>query len=639
MKQFIAPSRSFNIARSSKIQAYMKGRKEVTRKLSSLKGFISSFNISELIMILLISLISSRLNAQTLESPAPKNDPVVPQSQGQPEPPKSDPPKTEAPDPKKKPEEVKYATPLKGDIPLEYLRTLLITPEQMKDTQKSNLFWLDNLKMGFSARPRYESRENSTFNKRMDDYTSFVGQNTQIWFLLDPSPYFSVKITMQDTRLWGGSQGAQNAGNWSYALTTGSGATLTPGTTASTNVRSNTDIREAFIVLKKSEKLPISIFIGRQVFAFGDLKIVGPLNWLNTGFSFDGVRFVHDSKWFRSHVFGTILSDQYNAPYGLTTSNGQAKGTIDEAYFTGMYNTIKGGDIAHLDLYALEVSKKWISNPSPTDFDSRLKQRDNLLTTGFRLTNRTNMNNLPAGKIWDWTIESAWQSGYTGDRVKADWDILNLQTASGKNIYTQRVQYDTHFLSLDTGWKVLDNVRLGAGYIFGSGDPNRSDAKVGTWQTLFPQVAGSFPNWNTMNGQSLLAGFQNTKSYSARMNIKTESYGTFIFAFYDTLKATPQDAWYNVAGVPNTGNSTENFSNNKFTIDNARLGKHLFYQYDFTWIYNYSEYISIWSGFSLVRAQDAIRNARDNPYAPNPLDRTTFEPNSKFFYLMVSVSL
>ncbi|TGK18738.1 alginate export [Leptospira fluminis] len=561
------------------------------------------------------------------------------------EPPPSTSPKTESgdpkPDPKKKPEESKYASPWKGDIPIDYLRTLLVSPEQMKDTQKSNLFWVDNLKIGFSVRPRYESRDHSNFSKRIDDYSSFVGQNTQLWFLLDPSPYFAIKVTIQDTRLWGGSQSAQNAGNWSYALTTGSGTTLTPGTATNTNLRNPTDIREAFITLKKSDKLPISVMIGRQVFAFGDLKLVGPLNWLNTGFSFDGIRFVHDSKWFRSHVFGTILSDQYDAPYGLTTSNGKAKGTIDEAYFMGMYNTIKGNGLFDLDLYTFDISKKWIANPNPpVDMnDARSKQRDDLITAGFRLTNRTNSNTLPAGKIWDWTIESAWQTGYTGDRVKADWDILNIQAPSGKNFYTQRVQYDTRFLSLDTGVKILDNVRLGGGYTFASGDPNRSDAKVGTWQTLFPQVAGSFPNWNVMNGQSLLVGFANIRTYSARLNIKTENYGTLIFTIYDTYKATPQDAWYKVSGVPNTGASTENYSDNKFTIDNGRLGKHLMYQYDFTWIYNYSEYVSIWSGFSLARAEDAIRNARNNPYAANPLDRNTFTPNSKFFYLMVSVSL
>lgn len=546
--------------------------------------------------------------------------------------------KTDGADPKAKKQEPKYNSPWKGNIPVDHLRTLLVTPEQMKDTQKSDLFWLDNLKLGVSLRPRFEARENPDFNKKTDDYSSFVGQNTQLWFLFDPSPYYAIKVTIQDSRLWGGSQTPQNAGNWTYGLSTGAGTTLTPTTSTNMNIRNNTDIREAYIVFKKTDKLPVSVFVGRQVFAFGDLKIVGPLNWLHTGFAFDGVRFVHDSQWFRSHVFGTILSNQYDAPYGLTTSNGRSKGSIDQAYFFGAYNTIKFGEEAHLDLYVFEVSKKWIPNANPTDFDNRLKQRDDLLTTGFRFTNRTNNNLLPAGKIWDWTIESAWQSGMTGDRVKADWDILDQKAANGKDIYTEKVQYDTKLLSLDTGIKVNDWIRLGLGYTYASGDPNRSDSKVGTWQSLFPQIAGSFPNWNTMNGQSLMAGFENIKSYSIKANLKTE-YGMFIFAIYDTQKANLQDAWYKVSGVPNTGASTENYSNDKFSYDNSRLGRRLFYQYDFTWIYNYTESVSIWMGVSLVKAKEAIGNERTNPYASNPENRYTFDDTSKFFYLMVSASL
>ncbi|MEI7013074.1 alginate export family protein [Leptospira licerasiae] len=546
--------------------------------------------------------------------------------------------KPEVADPKSKKQEPKYNSPWKGNIPVDHLRTLLVTPEQMKDTQKSDLFWLDNLKLGVSIRPRFEARENPDFNKKTDDYSSFVGQNTQLWFLFDPSPYYAIKVTMQDSRLWGGSQTPQNAGNWTYGLSTGAGTTLSPTTSNNTNIRNNTDIREAYIVFKKTDKLPVSVLVGRQVFAFGDLKIVGPLNWLHTGFAFDGVRFVHDSKWLRSHVFGTILSNQYDAPYGLTTSNGRSKGSIDQAYFFGAYNTIKFGEEAHLDLYVFEVSKKWIPNSNPTDFDNRLKQRDDLLTTGFRLTNRTNNNLLPAGKIWDWTIESAWQSGMTGDRVKADWDILDQRAANGKNIYTEKVQYDTRLLSLETGIKVNDWIRLGLGYTYASGDPNRSDSKVGTWQSLFPQIAGSFPNWNTMNGQSLMAGFENIKSYSVRANLKTE-YGMFVFAIYDTQKANLQDAWYKVSGVPNTGASTENYSNDKFSYENSRLGRRLFYQYDFTWIYNYTESVSIWMGISLVKAKEAIGNERTNPFASNPENRYTFDDTSKFFYLMVSASL
>jgi hypothetical protein len=526
----------------------------------------------------------------------------------------------------------KYESSMKGDIHPEFLRSMFLTPEQVSKVKKTDLLWIDNMKVGLYLRPRYESKENFDFNKKTDDYASYTAQTTQIWFLVDPSPYYSLKVTVQDSRLWGGSQ-APSSGDNRYALTTGAGLvnSATPVIT-----KNNTDIREAFILLKKTELLPIEIQIGRQVFAYGDLKILGPLNWLSNGFSFDGVRFMYNSKYINSHVFGTVLSEQHSAPGGTITANGRANGTIDDAYFTGIYNTIKPSDSFLIDIYGLGLHKKWISAQNPAIPEERSRERDNLITSGIRITNRTSNNNLPAQKNWDWTIESAWQSGYNGQRVNASWDVFE-QKWDQKRIYTERVKYDSRFFSAETGYAIIQNLRIGAGYTYASGDPNRSDSRVGTWNPLFPQIAGSFPSWNIMNGQSTIVGFQNVKTYSIRLNYKTEKYGTFILAAYDTLKAKSQDGWYNVGGSVVTDGSSENFSNDYTKRD--RLGKRLFYQYDFTWIFNYAENISIWSGASYIQAQDSIRNARDNPYAVDLNKRYTFDAKAIYMYLMVSAAI
>jgi hypothetical protein len=126
-------------------------------------------------------------------------------------------------------------------------------------------------------------------------------------------------------------------------LTTNVGQIINPTSTTVTpyNNRNSTDIREAFVMLKKTDKLPVSIQIGRQIWAYGDLKLIGPLNWQNTGISFDGVRVMFDSKYINLHTFGSVLSEQHDAPAGLTTSNGRTRGNIDDAYFAGTYNTLK----------------------------------------------------------------------------------------------------------------------------------------------------------------------------------------------------------------------------------------------------------------------------------------------------------
>ncbi len=546
-----------------------------------------------------------------------------------------------------------YKSDQKGNMSIEHLRSIFVTPEQMGALRKSQLFWIDDkLKVGFHIRPRFESRQNADFNRNTDDYTNFTGQNTQLWFILDPSPYFSAKVTIQDARLWGGSQNSGSGGDTRYAYTnagrditapTITAISPTPATDLARVQRSSTDIREAYIMLKKSDTLPLNIQIGRQIFAYGDLKLLGPLNWLSNGFSFDGIRFIYDSKYFSSHVFGSTLSEQHSAPGGVITTNGRARGSIDDAYFTGTYNTIKPWEHFWIELYAFGLHKKWIPANTPSYLlpgaqvttEDRQRQRDNLLTTGFRITNRTNNNNLPKGKLWDWTLETAFQTGRNGEIINASWDYAQV-TYDNKRIYKEKVRYDSKFISAETGFLVLDNLRLGLGYTYASGDSNRNDGAASTWNPLFPQIAGTLPYWNVMNGQSTIVGFQNVKSYSIRANYKTEKYGTFILAAYDIQKAKSQDAWYNVAGGAVTGGSSENFGNDRFKYDpNAHLGKRLFFQYDITWVYNYSEHISIWSGFSLIQAQDAVRNIRQVGEA----GRYNFEPTSRYFYFMVSAVL
>lgn len=539
-----------------------------------------------------------------------------------------------------------YKSPMKINMDIEFLRSIFVSPEQLNRVKKSNLFWIDNLKVGFHVRPRFESRQNFDFNKSTDDYSSFTGQNTQIWFIVDPSPHFSFKITIQDARLWGGSQTPGGASPYAqYALTTNAGQVLNPSNanTNSYNIRNSTDLREAFVFLKKNENLPFYIQIGRQIWAYGDLKLIGPLNWQNTGISFDGIRFIRDTKVLNLHAFGSVLSEQHDAPAGLTTNNGRNRGNIDDAYFAGTYNTWKLTDIAWIDFYALGVFKKWIPGKVPTYelsnaqllTDDRSRQRDNLYTGGIRITNRTNQNTLPIAKRWDWTFESAWQKGVTGEKIDAGWDWIQI-SYDNKRLYKEKVVYDSRFLSAETGYLILENLRFGLGYTYASGDPNRTDGKTSTWQPLFPQIAGANPYWNIMTGQSILNGFQNVKIYSARINYKTEKFGTFIFATYDTLKAKSQDAWYNAVGVAVDSGSSENKANQRYVYNvDSHLGKRLYYQYDITWIFNYSDFLSIWTGYSHIQAGDSIRNIRD----VLEVGRTNFDGTARYLYILFSVAL
>ncbi|MCB0410792.1 MAG: hypothetical protein KDD29_11275, partial [Flavobacteriales bacterium] len=137
-----------------------------------------------------------------------------------------------------------YKSPMKGNIHPEFMKSMFITPAQGKAIKTTNLYWLDTMKVGFHLKPRYESKQNFDFNKTTDDYTSYAAQTSQVWFIVDPSPYFAIKVTIQDARVWGGSQ-APDVGENRFGLATNA------GTGAPKIAKNNTDIREAFIMIKK----------------------------------------------------------------------------------------------------------------------------------------------------------------------------------------------------------------------------------------------------------------------------------------------------------------------------------------------------------------------------------------------------
>jgi len=58
------------------------------------------------------------------------------------------------------------------------------------------------------------------------------------------------------------------------------------------------DIRQAYVQLGSSTEGPADLTVGRQIFAFGNERVIGPSDWVNAGRTFDAVRFdVHQSGY------------------------------------------------------------------------------------------------------------------------------------------------------------------------------------------------------------------------------------------------------------------------------------------------------------------------------------------------------
>ncbi|MBP9890136.1 MAG: alginate export family protein [Leptospiraceae bacterium] len=537
-----------------------------------------------------------------------------------------------------------YKSPMKGKLGGDYMRSMLLSPEHQDAVRKVDRLWFaDILRIGFQARPRFDYSFNRDFDKRTQDGSNFGTQNSQVWFVVDPTPNVSAKVTIQDVRVFGGDQSRKDGQLGYLGLSNSAGVELnsTPSATNTVNIQNRTGLREGFIVLKNLVE-GVEFTVGRQVFGFGDNRYVGGRNDGQTGNSFDGGKAKYTSKYLTTEVFTSILAEESNGGSGNNTSNGTRRGTVNDTYLSGIYNTLKFEDFL-IDLYIFNIDRKWEQSLTTTPATSmdRTRQRDDLNTVGYRISNRTNGNILPKTKAWDWTIESSMQFGNNGVKVNADWDTLGVNY-NGNRLYSQRQQYDSKFFLAQTGYTFFDRLRVGIQYSYGSGDASRSDSRVKTFDASFATRSGGFPYFDSGAGITNTTFWSNTSIKSVHVMLNTEKYGRWIGVVYDTQKAQVNDAWYASGGAANTGLSYENTKGGRYGGSNTlgqKSGKHLFYEYNLIWQYYLKDYVSIWAGVSYLTAGDAVRGVRVNPLASDATARYSLDNKSYSFFLFVQFAM
>ncbi|AYV55912.1 alginate export family protein [Leptospira kmetyi] len=596
-----------------------------------------------------------------------------------------------------KTDDADFVSPMKkGGLSAEYNRHMFIEPELAKTVNKySNKLWVNDwIKLGFYLRPRYESRNNLNFDKSNHAYTDRIMQTSAFYFLIDPSPYVTFKITVQDTRVWGGESPANvgdiRSGFFNNTPTLSSDPN-TPGKPNNSIAPNSTSIREAFVMIKKLP-LDAKVQVGRQIWAYGDQRMLGGANWTINGLSYDGARVMFDYENFSSHFFmarpywtqsgvNGVLSAN-DPKVNSTTPNTNPSASQSDTTLFGTYNSIKILNEAVLDVYNIDVVKKWIPQTTPASTaddvlaQNRKRQSDMLYTTGFRLTNRTNKNNLPEGKSWDWTIESAWQNGYNGQRIHKQYlgyDIPgNIEGAPLADMKTERVKYSGRFHVVQTGYTFADKLRVGAQYTYASGDNNRSDGSVGTFQTLVNPRFGVIPYWNNVAGLSENIDTKNLSSWNANITYKHEKWGMFQVAYIINDKVQKNDAWYAINGGANSiagsalsspvatttnatgtiaaAGSTENYTGNAYT-QSYSTGRNIYNELDLTWMFQVNDNVSIWTGAGFLIAGNSIRNYRNSPllyngstgqFELNPsafMKQHTSANNASVFFFQVNAAL
>lgn len=332
---------------------------------------------------------------------------------------------------------------------------------------------------------RFESRENNfDFNDSVDSLTddSWILNRFRLGMKWTPTPFMSLYIQGQDTREWDsdrpnviGSLGAE--GDDSF------------------------DLRQANIELG-SAKSGWSGKVGRQIFLYGDERLVGPLEWANQGRTFDAVRLRYAAeKWWVEAFASSVVK--------FSDGTFNESDWLDDAFrdqtFSGLYFSTTAFGKQTTDFYVFHLSEDTAGGD--TDF----------FTLGTRMKSTAG-----AFGAWDYETEMALQSG----------DVR------GKDLSAFAGHWGVGYTFANHAWKP----RLALEYNYGSGDGNAADGDVDTFQNLFPTNHKFYGymdvfSWQNLHNVALTLTAAPTKKLTARLDYH-------MFWLADT-----GDAWYRANGV------------------------------------------------------------------------------------------
>ncbi len=291
------------------------------------------------------------------------------------------------------------------------------------------------------------------------------------------------------------------------------------------------DLRLAIVEFGHANQTTLKI--GRQVLAYGDERLVGPLEWLNFSRTFDAVKFHYQSKTWSLDAFTSsvvrIRRSQLNVSDWLDNT-----ATRNE-FFSGIYYSSHFLPFQTTDLYAFHLHEENLTGTS------------NFITLGTR--HKGDPTKL-AG--WDYTVELVGQGG----RV------------NGRPLSAYAYHLEGGYNWLKSSWKP----RVALEYSTGSGDSDPNDGRVRTFQNLFPT---NHPPYGFMDTFS----WQNMHNLVLRLAAQPHPKVKTTLDFHSFWLVTTGDAWYRANGTTRVRAINPNANNHAgyeldFTV-NAKLSQHL----------------------------------------------------------------
>jgi Alginate export len=249
------------------------------------------------------------------------------------------------------------------------------------------------------------------------------------------------------------------------------------------------DVRQAYAEFGDTEKGAMALRVGRQLFLWGEGRLVTSSNWsFPGGRSFDAVRLTFRHNGYRLDAFAASATQ-----ISRTTSGGFTKPTFGNNIH-GLY----GGIEKLVPNSVIEPYVFWRIGARVTGED--MQQGDlNFKTYGMRWTGK-----LPAG--FDYGTEMALERGEIANSSFRAWG--------------------GHWV-LGHTWMPAWKPRLFAEYNYATGDENSSDNKVQTFNTLYASVHlkwGETDQVGWRNIQDMRGGFQFVPRNAWKVSTNYHSY-------------------------------------------------------------------------------------------------------------------
>lgn len=321
----------------------------------------------------------------------------------------------------------------------------------------------------------------------------------------------------------------------------------------------NLDLHQGFVEVRNLFGEPVTIKAGRFEMAYGDQRLVSPLDWHNVARAWDGAKLRYGPKDWWIEGFYTVIRDPLTpsppAPPVFSPAPTGFNGAQQDQDFLGVYFSYVGVADHEFDAYAFFREFKDNAQVDELGGTGNLQDR----TLGVRLKGKD--------LGFEYTAEVMTQGGHlAGDRIQA-------------YAYAATLAYP-----FDIDWKP----RIGIEYAYASGDRTPANGTRGTFDPLFPF-------YHYYQGYADVFGFKNSKSLSAYLKVAPTDNLTVHLDLFAFWLAQNQDAWFNDPGAALRRDVTGSSS--------RKIGTEL----DLHAKYNAGKYVKFWAGWSHFFAGEFVR--------------------------------